>query len=137
MYSSVYPPGMGATHFIATVAGYETAYRLLLTGDVINGREAKELRLCTQTAPDGDSCVRAAMVLAARVASQAPIAVRSTVFSLRAKQDRDLDLALRRCALMSIFLIIRFGVVCQVQLRVAISPDFGQVSHLPMTIMQR
>lgn len=33
-------PGMGATHMIASVAGYETAYRLLLTGDMINGEEA-------------------------------------------------------------------------------------------------
>ena len=32
-------PGMGATHMIATVAGYETAYRLLLTGDMITGEE--------------------------------------------------------------------------------------------------
>ena len=97
----VYPPtnlpGMGATHFIATVAGYETANRLLLTGDIITGREAKDLRLATQTAPDGQSCVEAAKALATRIASQAPLAVRATVLSLRAKQDRDLDQALLRC----------------------------------------
>ena len=85
---------------------FEILVRIVQKERMEIAREAKALRLCTQTAPDGDSCVRAAMVLAARVAGQAPIAVRSTVFSLRAKQDRDLDLALRRCALTSIFLII-------------------------------
>ncbi|CAE7558229.1 unnamed protein product [Symbiodinium natans] len=35
-------PGMGASHMIASVAGFETAYRLLLTGDLVTGQEAKE-----------------------------------------------------------------------------------------------
>lgn len=34
-------PGMGATHLVASVAGYEVAYRLLLTGEVISGAEAR------------------------------------------------------------------------------------------------
>mmetsp|Transcript_16384 Transcript_16384/g.43294 ORF Transcript_16384/g.43294 Transcript_16384/m.43294 type:complete len:85 (-) Transcript_16384:85-339(-) len=36
------------------------------------------------------------MELAARIARQAPVAVRSTVLSLRQKQDEGLELALRR-----------------------------------------
>ena len=80
-------PGMGATHLIASVAGYETAYRMLLTGDIINGDEAKALRLCTQVEKDGASTVQAAMAMAERIAAQSPVAVRATVFSLRQKQD--------------------------------------------------
>ena len=78
---------MGATHIIASVAGYETAYRMLLTGDIINGEEAKELRLCSQVENDGPSVLKAAMSMANRIAMQSPVAVRATVFSLRQKQD--------------------------------------------------
>jgi enoyl-CoA hydratase/carnithine racemase len=80
-------PGMGATHIIASVAGYETAYRMLLTGDVVSGTEAKELRLCSQVEEDGPTALEAAMSMARRIAAQSPVAVRATVFSLRQKQD--------------------------------------------------
>ena len=89
-------PGMGATHLIAGVAGMEVAMRMLLTGDIISGADAKELRLVSQTAPDADSCKKAAMELAQRIAAQAPVAVRATVRSLRIKQDEGLDKALWR-----------------------------------------
>lgn len=80
-------PGMGATHFVASVAGYETAYRLLLTGDVIQGDEAVGLRLCTHVEEDGPSTLKAAMAMAERISRQSPVAVRATVFSLRQKQN--------------------------------------------------
>jgi len=89
-------PGMGATHLIASIAGMEVAMRMLLTGDIVSGKEAKELRLVSQTTPDGESAQKAAMELAARIASQGPIAVRATVRSLRMKQDEGLDRALWR-----------------------------------------
>ena len=89
-------PGMGATHLIASIAGMEVAMRMLLTGDIVSGKEAKELRLVSQTTPDGESAQKAAMELAARIASQGPIAVRATVRSLRMKQDEGLDKALWR-----------------------------------------
>ena len=89
-------PGMGATHLVASVAGYETAYHLLLTGDVVSGREAKALRLVTRVAEDGASALSEAMALATRIAAQSPVAVRSTVRSLRMKQDVGLEQALWR-----------------------------------------
>jgi len=89
-------PGMAATHLVASVAGYEVAYRLLLSGDVVSGTEAKDLRLATQVAEDGPSAVAEAMKLAERIAAQAPIAVRSAVRSLRMKQDVGLEAALWR-----------------------------------------
>lgn len=89
-------PGMGATHLVASVAGFETAYRLLLTGDVITGQEAHHLRLVSTIAPDGPEALEKAMVLAKRIANNSPTAVRSLVRSLRMKQDDGLDQALWR-----------------------------------------
>jgi len=89
-------PGMGATHMIQSVAGFETAYRLLLTGDLVTGLEAKELRLVSQVAPDGPTAQAQAMELAERIALQAPVAVRSLVRSLRRKQEEGLEAALWR-----------------------------------------
>lgn len=89
-------PGMGATHTIASVAGYEVAYRMLLTGDIVGGDEAKDLRLVSQVAADGPAAVEAAMAMAARMAAQSPVAVRATVRSLRMKQEEGLDKALWR-----------------------------------------
>lgn len=89
-------PGMGATHMIASVAGYETAYRLLLTGDMITGEEAKELRLVSQLAADGPAAQADALALAERIAAQSPVAVRTLVRSLRRKQEEGLEAALWR-----------------------------------------
>jgi len=89
-------PGMGATHLVASVAGYEVAHRLLLSGDLVSGAEARELRLCTEVAPDGPAAQERAMRLAERMAAQAPVAVRATVRSLRQKQDLGLESALWR-----------------------------------------
>jgi len=89
-------PGMGATHFLPSVVGHEVAARLLLTGDVVSGMEARELRLVSGLADDGPSTVEAAMAIAQRMAAQAPVAVRSLVRSLRQKQDEGLEKALWR-----------------------------------------
>jgi len=89
-------PGMGASHMVASIAGYEVAYRLLLSGDLVSGMEAKELRLATQVAEDGPAALAEAMDLAARIAAQAPVAVRATVRSLRQKQEAGLEAALWR-----------------------------------------
>jgi len=89
-------PGMGASHLVASVAGYETAFRLLASGDIIGGDEAKDLRIVSQVAADGPAAVEAAMALGARMAAQSPVAVRATVRSLRMKQEIGLDQALWR-----------------------------------------
>lgn len=89
-------PGMGASHFVASVAGHETAFRLLASGDVVSGDEAKDLRLVSQVEKDGPSAVAAAMSLADRMAAQSPVAVRATIRSLRMKQEVGLEQALWR-----------------------------------------
>lgn len=89
-------PGMGATHLVASVAGYEVAYRLLLTGEVVDGTEAHRLRLATEIAADGPAAVSKAMAIANKLAAQGPLAVRATVRTLRQRQDEGLASALRR-----------------------------------------
>merc|ERR1712146_754253 len=87
---------MGATHLVPSVVGHEVAAHLLLTGDVITGEEAREMRLVSHLAEDGPATVDKAMAIAGRMAAQAPLAVRATVRSLRMKQEEGLDKALLR-----------------------------------------
>jgi enoyl-CoA hydratase/carnithine racemase len=89
-------PGMGATHFVPTIAGHEVAARMLYSGDIVSGSEARELNLVSQVADSGPEAVEAAMSLATRMSLQSPVAVRSTVRSLRQKQNEGLEAALRR-----------------------------------------
>ncbi len=92
-------PGMGATHLVASVAGYETAFRMLLTGDIVTGEDARALRLVSHVAESGEAALAHALALAGRVAAQAPAAVRATVRTLRRAQDgaaATLEQALRR-----------------------------------------
>lgn len=89
-------PGMGCTHFVASVAGYETAYRMILSGDIVTGAEAKEMRLVSQCAESGDQAIDEAINLGNRISEQAPIAVRAATRSLRMKQDVGLEQALWR-----------------------------------------
>ena len=89
-------PGMGATHLIASIAGYEIAYKVLLSGELYSGAEAKEMHLVSRTAPDGPSTLKMAMQLANTIASQGSAAVQATVRSLRQKQDEGLNQALLR-----------------------------------------
>merc|ERR1712129_108326 len=89
-------PGMGASHFVACVAGHEVAAHLLLTGDVITGAEARDFQLVSHLAKDGPDALVKAMAIAGRMASQAPLAVRSLVRSLRQKQEEGLERALWR-----------------------------------------
>ncbi|CAD7977007.1 unnamed protein product [Amoebophrya sp. A25] len=91
-------PGMGATHFVSSVAGPEAAFRMLLSGDVVDGREAvQDLRLGSKLVPgDPALCVEEATKLGERIARQAPIPMRGCMRSLRNIQDQGLDTALWR-----------------------------------------
>jgi enoyl-CoA hydratase/carnithine racemase len=88
-------PGMGATGLLPALVGHQTASRLLLTGDVIDGREAAALGIATEAVPRADVLPRAT-ALARRIAEAAPVAVRSTVRSLRLQHEPALEKALWR-----------------------------------------
>mmetsp|Transcript_13803 Transcript_13803/g.34691 ORF Transcript_13803/g.34691 Transcript_13803/m.34691 type:complete len:305 (+) Transcript_13803:66-980(+) len=86
-------PGMGATHFLPSIVGPQVAAELLLTGKVISGEEAAQCGLVARTAEDP---LAAAIESAAAMAAAGPVAVRTTVRSLRMRQDVGLDQALQR-----------------------------------------
>lgn len=90
-------PGMGATHFLPRIVGPQHAARLLLTGDMVSGDEAAAMGLVLESvAGGGDAVVARATELAARMAKQGPVAVRSCVRSLRLQQDEALQRSLWR-----------------------------------------
>lgn len=86
-------PGMGATHFLPSIVGPQVASELLLTGKLILGEEAAQCGLVARTAEDP---LAAAIESASAMASAAPIAVRTTVRTLRLRQDVGLEQALWR-----------------------------------------
>jgi len=86
-------PGMGATHFLPSIVGPQVASELLLTGKVIQGDEAARCGLIARTAEDP---LQAAVESASAMASAGPVAVRTTVRSLRMRQDVGLEQALQR-----------------------------------------
>lgn len=88
-------PGMGSTHFLPKLVGPQFANRMLLSGDLITGEEAARAGLVLE-AVDDDHVVTRTMELAKRMASQAPVAVRGCVRSLRMQADEGLDKALLR-----------------------------------------
>ena len=85
-------PGMAATHFLPRLVGHQTAARLLLTGDIISGKEACDLGL----ALSAENPLEYAIELAGMMAKQAPEAVQMCVRSLRNVQDDHIDRALWR-----------------------------------------
>jgi enoyl-CoA hydratase len=93
-------PGMGSTHFLPLIAGYENASRLLLSGEIVSGEEALKLRVvgevAGEVADDCHACVETAMKRANMIAKAGPIAVQSNLISLRRKMDEGLRLALQR-----------------------------------------
>lgn len=88
-------PGMGSSYFLPKLIGAEQAAKLLLTGDTIPGREAYRLGLVSDLCDTSEECIDHAIALAMRVASSAPLAVRTCVRSLR-MQDLELERALWR-----------------------------------------
>lgn len=88
-------PGMAATHFTPLILGPQLAARMLLTGEVIDGAEAKRIGLVLEALPKED-VVRYSQDLAAKIAAASPVAVRSCVQSLRLKLDAGLQQALAR-----------------------------------------
>ena len=88
-------PGMGATHFLPQIVGPQSAARLLLTGEVILGWEAKQLGMVIDALPR-DAVLPHTLKLARKMAAQGPVAVQTCVRSLRCGQEDMLNRALWR-----------------------------------------
>jgi enoyl-CoA hydratase len=83
-------PGAGATQRLPRVVGLGWAKHLVLTGEVIDARQALEIGLVTAVMPAGQLQVRA-RELARRILRQGPLAARLAKLSLNASARVDLD----------------------------------------------
>ncbi|GAM22688.1 hypothetical protein SAMD00019534_058630, partial [Acytostelium subglobosum LB1] len=88
-------PGMAATHFMPRLLGHQVASRLMLTGDVIQGEEAKRLGVVLDVV-EPDNLIPASLDLALRIAKKSSIAVQSCLKTLRNQQNECLDQSLTR-----------------------------------------
>jgi enoyl-CoA hydratase len=83
-------PGAGATQRLPRIVGLGWATHLILTGDIIDARQALEIGLVTAVMPAGQLQVRA-RELAKRILRQGPLAARLAKTALHASSRVDLD----------------------------------------------
>ena len=86
-------PGYGGTVRLARLVGLGRAAELILTGDMIDGARAAEIGLANAVVPHGELMDRAGKV-AARIAANAPVAVRLALASLYAASESSMERAL-------------------------------------------
>lgn len=88
-------PGMGGTYYTALGCNSsQVATRLLLTGDIISGAEAAALGLVTSSHATSELAMTESLAIARKIANQSPMAIRSTIRTIRAAQDVGLHAAL-------------------------------------------
>jgi enoyl-CoA hydratase len=83
-------PGAGATQRLPRIVGLGWAKHLVLTGEIIDARQALEIGLVTAVMPASQLQVRA-RELAKRILRQGPLAARLAKLSLNASARVDLD----------------------------------------------
>ena len=88
-------PGAGGTQRLTRAIGKARAMELVLTGRSIGALEAEALGLVTMVVP-AEATVDAALELAARIATQPPLAVRAAVAAVREADERRLSDGLAR-----------------------------------------
>ena len=86
-------PGGGGTLRLTRAVGKYKAMKLLLTGEMIDGREAYDMGLASEVVPD-DRVVDRALELAKTIAALPPIAVRFTKEAVLAGADAALETGL-------------------------------------------
>ena len=83
-------PGAGATQRLPRLIGMGRAKHLILTGDVVDAKQALEIGLVTAVAPAGQLQIRA-RELAKKILRQGPLAARLAKLALNASARVDLD----------------------------------------------
>jgi enoyl-CoA hydratase len=83
-------PGAGATQRLPRLIGMGRAKHLVLTGDVVDAKQALEMGLVTAIAPPGQLQIRA-RELAKKILRQGPLAARLAKLALNASARVDLD----------------------------------------------
>ena len=95
----------GGTQRLTRILGYRRAIELIVTGRVIDAREAERIGLVNEVVPSG-TCVQRAIELAQTIAALPQPALRSDLEAARTGQGRPLDDGLRieaQCFNRSIF----------------------------------
>lgn len=87
--------GLGSTHVLPQVVGVQQANRLLLTGELISGAEAARIGLVAECVPK-ERVLPRALEMAQQIADNSPIAVQTTLQTLRSKQEVGLEQSLAR-----------------------------------------
>lgn len=90
-------PGDGAAWFLARAVGEQAAAEMLFTGEPIDAEKAKQIGLVSRLV-DRDQLLGEAQALAAKIAANAPQAVRLTKRLLRAQRFQSLPAHLQQCA---------------------------------------
>jgi enoyl-CoA hydratase len=88
-------PGGGGTQRLTRLVGEGKAMELILTGDIIDAREAFTLGLVNMVVPPADLEAKT-MEMANRIAEKSPIALRMAKEAVRAASRSNLDEGLRR-----------------------------------------
>jgi enoyl-CoA hydratase len=83
-------PGAGATQRLPRIVGLGRAKHLILTGEIIDAKQALEIGLVTAVAPPGQLAIRA-RELAKKILRQGPLAARLAKLALNASARVDLD----------------------------------------------
>lgn len=91
-------PGMAISYLLPRLIGVARANELLLTGRLVDGREAAALGILNRAVPAAQ-VMEAAMQLANEIAAAAPLAVRATKAAIR----RGLELQVREAALLEAY----------------------------------
>lgn len=83
-------PGAGATQRLPRIVGMGRAKHLILTGEIIDAKQALDIGLVTALAPPGQLQIRA-RELAKKILRQGPLAARLAKLALNASARVDLD----------------------------------------------
>src|SRR3982751_2035007 len=83
-------PGAGATQRLPRIVGLGRAKHLVLTGEIIDAKQALEIGLVSAVAPPGQLQIRA-RELAKKILRQGPLAARLAKLALNASARVDLD----------------------------------------------
>lgn len=75
-------PGMATTYVLPRLVGVPRAMELLLTGRLVDGREAEKIGLATDVGETPEEVVAKAFAVAQQIAANAPVAVRWTKRSI-------------------------------------------------------
>lgn len=87
-------PGAGGTQRLARLVGQQLTMRWAMTGEMISAKQAEQHGICSQVVPT-ELTVEYAVQLAAKIAKQAPLAIRVIKQSIKSIHETTLSQGLK------------------------------------------